>query len=116
MRDLLEPYEHKLPEDLENASLTRILRAVGQQGTSASKQGVVVGSAHPWWRIVARLDAKDRLEYVVVDVMPATKGHPPVEVHGPVKKRDEAQRWANNTAAIYLQTTGTYFGPEWPWE
>ena len=116
MQQLLEPYEHKLPDDLESASIERILSRLGQTGVNASRQGVVVGHALPWWRIVARFDDRSRLEYVVVDVMPVTEGHAPVVVHGPVKSRQKAQDWANSTAVTYLQITGHFFSPTWPWE
>lgn len=114
MRDLLEPYEHRLPEDLEDASLLRILVRVGQVGTHASKQGVVVGSAVPWWRIVARLDKNSRLEYVIVDVKPVQSGRPPVVVGGPFTSRPKAQEQADTLSDIWRMTS--VHAPTWPWE
>jgi len=90
-------YRHKLPKDQRNLSTTELARRAGVG------VGVSIMRCGPYWDVVARLDAKGKLEYIVTDC--SVQGRKPLLVHGPVS-RDAAIKWAKETALLFMSVRG----------
>lgn len=102
-------YERKLPDELQSVDIRKALLEIGTEGVNAARQGIVVKTFHPWWRVVARLDRNRQVEYVVVDVSHL----PPVTVFGPDTEK-ACGKWAKSIHLAWISTN--LHLPTWPWE